>query len=458
MKAKSPFDFGPEFQKEMLALMLTDLTFTQKAMEFISPDSLYSDAHTFFFQRIVELAKENRFLTEIAFEDRLLDVDRSKRRVYGRFGKEIFSVKPRDPTYIKEALTDYAKKLTYADLFSEAQVLYNSKKYEKAYDLTIQNMAKLYAIDFRETASIPFEKFEDYRQAYVAKTIAKVLKIATGIPPLDDILGGGLEKGELGILLAEPKKGKSIGLLHMAVTALTMRTARVAYFLLEGTTDQFILRALSRATGIEYDRLQKDAVTKEESKKIDRIMRIFKDRLDLIPFNKRWNYTAMDVESKLRELRNNGKNPDLVCIDYADLMVSDGFTGADKKRHEQTAVYRQLKSIAMMGDYAIWTASQAQRPSKTAEEVYLLRAKDISESFEKVRIADIVATLNQTPEERLNGILRFHVDIYRSSDADETIRLLTDFSRMIFYSSKYGFASRADTEFEWMKKRKRGGR
>lgn len=453
-KVAKPFDFGPEFQKEMLALMLTDITFTQKIVDYITPESLYSDAHAFLFRKIADAAKKNSFLTEIQFEDRLLDVERAKRRAYARFGNEIFAKKPKDASFIKAQMTDYAKKLSYVDLFSEAQVLYNTKKFNDAYKLTMENMSKLYAIDFTETASIPFEQFEDMRLHYLAKVSSKIAKIATGIPPLDDILSGGLEKGELGILLAEPKKGKSIGLLHMAITALQSRHARVAYFLLEGTTDQFVLRALSRATGIEYERLAKDDITKAESKRVDRIMRVFKDRLDMIPMNKRWNYTALDIEGKLRELKNNGKNPDLVCIDYADLLTDHA---QQEKRHVQTEVYRNLKALAMMGDYAIWTASQAQRPQKSAEETYLLRAKDISESYEKVRIADLVATLNQTPEERLNGILRLHVDIYRSSDADETIRLLTDFTRMIFYSPKYGYATRADSEFSWMKKRRRGG-
>lgn len=449
------FDYGVEFQKEMLALMLTDITFAQKVSEYIKPDSLYSDAHAYLFTKIADSSKANKFLTEIQFEDHLLDVERAKRRVYGKFGKDIFSTKPKDPAFVKNALTEYAKKLTYIDLFSEAQVLYNSKKFKEAYKITIENMSKLYSIDFTETANIPFEDFEEWRIGYIARAAMRVTKVSTGIPPLDNILGGGLEKGELGILLAEPKKGKSIGLLHMAIAALQRRHARVAYFLLEGTTDQFVLRALSRISGIEYERLQNDNITKKESKLVDKLMRMFKDRMDLIPMNKHWSYGVLEIEGKLRELKNNGRNPDLVCIDYADLLTDPT---QKEPRLIQTSVYRNLKKLAMIGDYAIWTASQAQRPSKMAEESYLLRAKDISESYEKVRIADLVATLNQTPDERLNGILRFHIDIYRSSDADETIKLITDYSRMIFYSTKYGHMTRSDSEFSWMKKKTRGRR
>jgi hypothetical protein len=94
----------------------------------------------------------------------------------------------------------------------------------------------------------------------------------------------------------------------------------------------------------------------------------------------------------------------------------------------------------MIRHVAIWSASQAQRPKDTPERAGLLRSKDIAESYEKVRIADFIATLNQTSHEKEAGILRFHLDLYRSNETDKTILLFVDFTRMIFHSLKYGWA------------------
>jgi hypothetical protein len=108
-----------------------------------------------------------------------------------------------------------------------------------------------------------------------------------------------------------------------------------------------------------------------------------------------------------------------------------------------------------MKKYAIWTASQARRPDKQEGETYLLRAKDISESYEKVRIADIVCTINQSSAERVNGLVRLHLDIYRSADTDFTIRLITNYEKMIFHSKRLGIIEFDKDIHSWMEKGKR---
>jgi len=87
---------------------------------------------------------------------------------------------------------------------------------------------------------------------------------------------------------------------------------------------------------------------------------------------------------------------------------------------------------------ACWTASQAQRPKDDPEKEILLRSRSIAESYEKVRIADFICTLNQTVREKECGLLRLHADLYRANECGQTIHLFTDFSRMILYSKLYG--------------------
>jgi len=80
--------------------------------------------------------------------------------------------------------------------------------------------------------------------------------------------------------------------------------------------------------------------------------------------------------------------------------------------------------------------SQSQRPKDGPNKETVLRSMSISEAYEKVRIADFVGTLNQTPFEKDAGILRFLADIYRNNTSDVMIRLFCDFERMVFSSKK----------------------
>jgi hypothetical protein len=435
----------------MLALMLIDLSFCDKALKFVPEDRLHSEAHKWFFTFIGKKFDSTGVIpTMVEVEDKIKFMDRAKRRLFTAFAQRIFDIKVRDPDYIKDELTAYSRKSLFVGVFEEAQVRWNSKNHDDAYSFVMDGINSLYGISFRDELAVDVGEFETVRQRYLYAREKALKKVPTNIAQMDEILGGGLEKGELGILLAEPKKGKSIGLIHMGSAALQMRMGHVAHFALEGTTEQTIFRYQSRLSGIPYNKIKSDDLTDEEQEKLDEVGEKFMSKLSLVPMNSHWSYTVLDIEAKLKELERAGKKPDMIVVDYGDLLKShEKFS---ELRHQQTAVFRHLKQIAMIYGIAVWTASQAIRPKDDPEKEYLLRAKDISEAFEKVRVADFLATLNQTPKEKEMGILRLHVDIYRDNDADKTIRLITDFRRMIFSSKKFECIMKSPP---WKKRKKK---
>lgn len=445
------FAFGVEFQNKMLALMLSDLSFAVKVARYIPEERFHSDAHKYLFNQVKLKVATGDLPSFLEVEDDMKKIEPHRRRLYKTFVKSIFDlvIPPGDIEFLKNKLTMYSKKNAFIEIFQTAQTLWNAKKHDDAFTYTLEGIGDLFGISFSDDAIVPIERFEEERMIHVFKSETHTRRIPTNIGPLDDILSGGLERGELGILLAQPKRGKSIGLVHMGCSALTMRSGRVAHFVLEGTTEQTILRYQSRLSGIQYSRLDRDEITTEESRLLTEIGAKYISKLQLVPFNQHWEYTVKDIESTIKELARAGKKPDLVIVDYGDLLKSH--EKRESFRLEQTEVYRDLKKLAMIQNVALWTAAQAQRPSEDPDKVYLLRAKDIAEAFEKVRIADLVITLNQTPREKDLGILRFHVDIYRSSDADRTIRLITNFEKMIFYSKLLGHIDKGDIP-SWMKK------
>jgi len=314
--------------------------------------------------------------TLVEIEDHLKTVEKHRRRMLKTFCDRIFKMDVKSEQFIKDKLTDYAKRSAFIDIFQGAQTLYNTKMQTEAYEHVMKGIGELYTINFKEDAAITISQFEEIRQIYLHSMATSTRRIPTNIEPLDEILRGGLEKGELGILVAEPKKGKSIGLIHMGAAALMMRRGRVAHFVLEGTTEQAVLRYQTRLTEIMYRDLESDTLSKEQRAKLQGLGKRYMNRLDLIPFNQHWTYTALDVESKIKELKRAGREPDLVIIDYGDLLKHHEQT--DNARMEQTEVFRALKRIAMMQSVAIWTASQARRPADNDKE-YILRSRDIAE-------------------------------------------------------------------------------
>ena len=431
------FQYGARFQESMMSLMIRDVAFAAKCLEYIPEEYLHSDAHKWLFRQISEsFSESSKIPSRMEIEENLKRLTRLARKPIKKVVDKCFDQDPEDPEYLKTQLAEFAKRTNFADLFAYSQTLYNDGKTQDAYEYVLEAINHLHAINFNDEEIVDISDFENRRQRFIdQKGLTGGGDIPTGIAELDAVLGGGLSKaeGEFACLLAEAKVGKSIGLIHMGYAALC-HGHKVAHFVLEGTTEQTMMRYESRFTRIPYNKVKSDELESHEYVKLNSFGRRYKDRLKLIPFNKHWEYTTTDIEAKLKEFDRQGWSPDLVIVDYADLLHS-------RERHhrqdlEQRDVFRDLKSIAMNRKVAMWSASQAQRPRKedmTKERI--ISSANVAESYEKIRVMDFLGTLNQTSDEKKLGVMRFHCDIYRSNKANKTINLITGFDRMIFHNS-----------------------
>jgi KaiC/GvpD/RAD55 family RecA-like ATPase len=374
--------------------------------------------------------------TYVELEDKLKYIEKTKRKLISEVVHEILKKEPEAFEFIKLKLADYSKRLKFHGVFREAQVLYNSGNSDGAYDITMSGITDLYNITFNDDEIVHGADLEKLRSRYVKESaLAGSRFVPTMIAQLDEILGGGLEKGRLGDILAFPKKGKSQALTHFGIAGL-YNNAKVVHFVLEGLTEEATVRYQARMTGLKFNNLMRDIVEKEDEEKLKKIER-FLQNLRIVPMNKHWDYSVLDVETKLKELERAGFIPDLVVLDYADLLKGRNKFKASDKRHEVTEVYRDLKKLCMMRKFACWTASQAKNKDESAEKEFLLRSGDVSESFEKARIVDFLGTLNRTTKEEFLGITRLYADIYRSNACNKTIRLVNDYRRSTFSSTAY---------------------
>jgi replicative DNA helicase len=99
-----------------------------------------------------------------------------------------------------------------------------------------------------------------------------------------------------------------------------------------------------------------------------------------------------------------GKKPDLVIVDYADLLR--GAVARKEMRHELESIYEDLRGIAGEYEVPLYTASQANR---SALEDDIIEAGKISESYSKVMIADFVLSLSRKVTDKIAGTGRWHI-------------------------------------------------
>jgi len=115
--------------------------------------------------------------------------------------------------------------------------------------------------------------------------------------------------------------------------------------------------------------------------------------------------TAKRLESHIDKLIQMDMKPDLIIIDYADLMRSH-YVSSDSTYQEAAGIYIELR--AMSGEYGIptWTASQANRSGISND---VLEADSVADSYGKVMNADFVVSLMRKPNDKLNNTAKFYV-------------------------------------------------
>jgi hypothetical protein len=101
-----------------------------------------------------------------------------------------------------------------------------------------------------------------------------------------------------------------------------------------------------------------------------------------------------------------GFNPDLVIVDYADLLKGVGSRHAVRNDIMLGNIYEDLRGMAGTYQIPVYTASQANR---SALEDDIIEADKIAESYSKVMVADFVVSLSRKMTDKISGTGRWHV-------------------------------------------------
>jgi len=420
--------------------MMRNTVFASKCMKYLEPSYFESENLAWFFEKIKERFEETGNIPgRLFFEEEARKLPPKESKIKLKMLDLLLKMKLTDIDYMKDQLIDFVKRNIFFDSHEEAAALYNEGKTNNAYDITMGGIERIHEVSFDEDKIVKLSDFDKISIEYYMKMSRGEHKFPTNIKRLDRILGGGLSRGEVGLVQAEAKKGKSIFLLHCGFSCVRSFAGKVAHFILEGTKEQCIFRYQARLAEYNYHEIKNNTMPAQISTKLSREYKRLGDRLRIIEMSDKFEYTVLDIIAEIKEMRMRGFFPDMVIVDYADLL-------SPRKQYSKIAtdnyaamkwVYRDLKVLAMKEKIAIWTASQSQRPKKEAwKKKETKTMADIADSIEKVRVIDFLGSLNQTQEEEKAGIIRLYADVYRDGKCSKSIPIKTDFSKMIFYSMK----------------------
>ena len=382
--------FGTSFQSKIIASLLSDKKFIQTISDILNPSMFDSDSNKWLVKTIKDYFyeyKKQPTLEVIKYKIEELDNDVLKSGVVEKLRDTWKNVESTDLEFVQKQTLDFCKNQTLKTAILESVDLLENKDYDGIKSI----------IDEAMKAGTTKDLGHDYIPSFDARLEEATRKtVNTPWDVITDIMDGGLGAGELGVIVAPAGIGKSWTLQALGAGVLKENKTIVHY----------TLELNENYVGLRYDSIFSGVTTanikyhKEEvKKKIDRL----KGKL-LIKYFPTKSATVQTIGAHLKQIELNGNKPDMVLVDYADILMPTG--NFREKRHALGNIYEDLRGLAGELEIPIWTASQANR---SALEEDVIGADKVAEDYSKVMTADFVMSMSRKVEDKIANTGRFHV-------------------------------------------------
>ena len=185
----------------------------------------------------------------------------------------------------------------------------------------------------------------------------EIVGLDTGYDELNEF-NSGFQKGQLIILAARPGVGKSTLALNMAQRIAQRVGAHVAFFSLEMSVEELVMRLLSTMSNVP---LKKVITGKMNDQEMGRLL-VGKMGLDdlNIYFDESTTNNLENIKIQCRKLKRDG-HLDFIVIDYLQLLTLGGSAKAKGRYEEVSAISRSLKQLARELEVPILALSQLSR-------------------------------------------------------------------------------------------------
>lgn len=236
-----------------------------------------------------------------------------------------------------------------------------------------------------------------------------VESIECGIPDIDFNLGGGLDKGKLGLVIGPSGFGKTTMMTAFGYHA-AVHGKKVLQIIFEDDVIDIRRKYMSRLTGVEAFKIKamagRGGLTDEErdewKKKVSESEEneLIKKNVRIKRFLPGSGVTMSDIVAYIKRLINKGFYPDLVTIDYFEAVDHERGSGNLSEWSQEGVSMRILEGAAKALNVAIWIPSQGGKDSFTAQIVNMSMG---SGSVKKQQIAQVVMSISRTLEDIENN-------------------------------------------------------
>ena len=381
--------YGVSFQIKIINSLLKHKEFLTNIYDVIDVEHFDNPAHKWLIEEILRFYAQyhtTASLDYLSAEVKKIPNEVLRVSVVEQL-KEAFKILNDDQAYVEQEFSNFCRNQQLKSaIFKSVELL------EKGdFDSILSEVQR--ATKAGQDKNIGHEYVKDVESRYRVEERGCV---PTGWPVIDELLAGGLGKGDLGLVFGNPGGGKSWMLIALGATAVKAGY-NVLHYTLE-LSEVYVGRRYdasfveSNIETVSFNREKVEAKIKELPGQL------------IVKEYSPGKASMSTIEGHIQKCKDLGFEPDLIIIDYVDLLRS-GRKTVDRKE-EIDDVYTAAKALAREQNLPVWTVSQVNRMGAKDD---IIEADKAAGSYGKIMVADFAASLSRKREDKVNGTGRVHI-------------------------------------------------
>ena len=394
---------GYNFQIKLVNSILTDNKFSNTILDVI--DAKYFDNQYFkiimclvkdqeLFSVIMQMVKEyyEKYNTTPSFDalDQLtrieVESEMAQKNIFDMI-KDIKDIPFEDHLWVQEKSLKFCKQQELKKAIKKVNKILDAGDFE-SYDKCEEYIRD--AIQVGETSEGAVNVFSNLEEVLTDDFRHPV---PTGINGIDNLLEGGLAKGEIGVFLAPTGVGKTTVLTRVANTAYNLGY-NVLQIFFEDNPKIIQRKHITCWSGVP---------SKEQPERKEEVLEKIKNyrkrgtlMLEKMPSD---TLTMLNIKNKIRKLAAEGTKSDVVILDYIDCILPDRIFENEWKG--EGSVMRQFETLCNELNIVGWTAAQGNRSSIGADVV---TTDQMGGSIKKAQVGHVIISIAKSLQQKELGL------------------------------------------------------
>ena len=381
--------YGTGFQIKVLSSLLTHKEFLTNINDVLSEEYFDNSAHKWVINEILKYY--TKYHTTPTMEVLKTEMKKLENEVLQLAIKEqlreAYEASEDDLAYVEEEFSNFCKNQQLKKALMTSVELLKGGEYDSIRHL-VDN-----ALKAGGDKNIGLEYNKDIESRY--REDARIV-IPTPWDIFNKLFQGGLGNGDFGLIFGNPGGGKSWTLIALGGAAVSLGY-NVIHYTLELSEGYVGKRYDAFFTGVPVNMIN------DFQSKVQETIKALPGNLIIKEYSP-GKASISTIEAHIKKTIDQGFKPDLIIIDYVDLLRSKRSKG--DRKEEIDDIYISTKGLARELKLPIWSVSQVNRAGAKDD---IIEGDKAAGSYDKIMITDVAISLSRKKEDKVSGTGRFHI-------------------------------------------------